>query len=334
MIEPRITLYCENYNALKGSGMGVAFERQKNILLEQNIFFTEDLSIPTNIFQANTPGLRTLWLMKKFKKQNKKIIIYAHVVAEQFEDGSFRFLSPLKPLIKKYFSYIFNLADLVICPSEYTARLLNENYDIAKEKTVAISCGVDIHKFQWNEYKREEFRKKYGIKKKDPLIINTAMAIRRKGIDTFIKMSELFPDIKFIWAGKKYKFLAKKVPSHPDNAQFIGLISDVATAYSAADILLYPSYQETQGLSPLEAASVRLPIIVRNLPVYNDWLIDGQNCLKAKNDEEFRECIEKMANDGELRKKLGQRARLSVIEKHSFEAIGNQLKKTYNQLLN
>ena len=91
--------------------------------------------------------------------------------------------------------------------------------------------------------------------------------------------------------------------------------------------------KKLRALSP-EAASVRLPIIVRNLPVYNDWLIDGQNCLKAKNDEEFRECIEKMANDGELRKKLGQRARLSVIEKHSFEAIGNQLKKTYNQLLN
>ncbi len=334
MIEPRVTLYCENYNLLKGSGMAVAFERQKNILSKQNIFFTEDPSIPTNIFQANTPGLRTLWLMKKFKKQNKKVIIYAHMIAEQFEDGSFRFLGFLKPLIKKYFAYIFNLADLVICPSEYTARLLNENYNIAKEKTAAISCGVDINKFRLDISKRKNFRKEHDIKENDLLIINTAMAIKRKGIDTFIEMSKLFPDIKFIWAGKKYRFFAKKVPSHSDNAQFIGLIGDVVAAYSAADILLYPSYQETQGLSPLEAASAGLSIIVRNLPVYNNWLIDGQNCLKAKNNEEFRECIEKLANSGDLRKKLGQQAQLSVIEKHSLEAVGNQLKETYNRLLN
>lgn len=340
MREPRVILYCEYYKFLNGflfrkSGMGfiTSYHNQIKALKTQNIFFTEDLRSDANIFQADTQGLRTLWLVKKIKKRGRKIIIYAHATAEELY-GGFRIFSLLAGLYRRYLSYIYSLADAVACPSIYTANLLRDKYGIPKKKTIFISNGVDIHSYAFNPKKREYFRKEYNITSDEIVILNVAMVIKKKGIDTFIALAESFPDVRFIWCGKIFsRLFAPKIPTHPSNVNFYGYVDDIIAAYSAADIFLFPSHEENQGISVLEAGTIGLPVLLRDIPVYSVWLADGENCLKARDNEEFKNKLSLLIKSKELRKTLGENLRQLIRKEHSLEAIGQKLKNLYLTLL-
>jgi glycosyltransferase involved in cell wall biosynthesis len=51
--------------------------------------------------------------------------------------------------------------------------------------------------------------------------------------------------------------------------------------YNAADLFLFPSHQETFGLAAAEAAAAGLPVIFRDLPVY-ETLHNGDYCRAAQ----------------------------------------------------
>lgn len=339
--EPKITLYCEYFRLLNNSlfrktnrmGFLVSYLSQIKVLQDQDIFFTDDLRRDTDIFQANAQGLRTLWLMKKFKKRGKKIIIYAHATAEELA-GSFRIFHFFSNLYKKYLSCVYGLADVVICPSVYTQELLQRKYGIPKEKTVFISNGVDVHTFGFDPAKREKFRREHKLAPDDTAVLNLAMVIKKKGVDTFVAVGKLFPEVIFIWCGKIFsRIFASEIPPHPPNINFSGYVADEKAAYAGADIFLFPSYEENQGISVLEAAAAGLPIIVRDIPVYSGWLRDGYHCLKAGNDAEFESRLDLLVKDGNLRKFLGKNARQMVENEHSLEAVGKKLKNLYQELL-
>ena len=82
----------------------------------------------------------------------------------------------------------------------------------------------------------------------------------------------------------------------------------------------------------LEAAATGLPIIVRDLPVYNPWLIDNVNCLKAKNDEEFKTCLERLINDESLRRRLSAGAK-DLARQEDIKTLNQELVGIYDELL-
>lgn len=333
----KICLYLEFYHFLGGifykkigTGLLSSYANQKRSLNALGIEFTEKWDYSCDILQINTPWLKSLWLIKKAKRLGKKIIIWSHVTAEDMR-GVFWFGSIIAPLMKKYLTYAYGLADLVFCPSEYTKSLLVA-YGLPAEKLVVQSNGVDLKLFFKDEQKRAAYRTQYHC---DGLVIGTVgLVIPRKGIDTFLELAKEFPQHQFIWFGKIYsKLLAKPLPKNlPGNVRFTGYVDDINAAFNAIDIFIFPSYEENQGMVILEAAAVGLPILVRDLPVYQGWLKDGENCLKAKTNEEFKICLDRLINDQNLKDKLSQDTKI-LAQKESIEFLNKKLLLTYQQLL-
>ena len=58
-------------------------------------------------------------------------------------------------------------------------------------------------------------------------------------------------------------------------------------AFSGSDAFFFPSYEETEGIVILEALASSQTIVVRDIPVYNPWLVDGVNCYLGKNNDDF-----------------------------------------------
>lgn len=337
---PKVTLYCELYKAFGGffyknvgTGFLSSFRNQKKALEVSKISFTEDLNEDSNIFQANSHGPITFYLAWKFKKRGRKIIFYAHSTVEDLR-VEFRMIHFFSPILRWYLSRLYNFADAVVCPSEYTVKLLNDKYGVSKEKTVFISNGVDVHKFSFDLQKRNHFRGEGQINDSDIVVVDVAMAVERKGLDTFINLGKCFPNTTFFWFGKVFSTMfSKKIPNYTNNVSFVGFVKDIMQAYLSADIFLFPSYEEQQGISVLEAGAIGLPILVRDIPVYEGWLRDGENCLKAKTEDEFKIKLESLINNKDLREQLGTKIHKLVFEEHSLEAVGNKLLKLYNQLL-
>ncbi|MFA6394036.1 MAG: glycosyltransferase [Patescibacteria group bacterium] len=347
----KIRLYLEFYHFFGGflykkigTGLLSSYKNQKRILNRAGIEYHEKNGLKDfDILQVNTPWLRSLYLMKKAKRAGKKITVWAHISPEDLK-GVFRFMAIIHPLVKKYLLYAYDQADRIFCPTEYTKRLL-VNHGLAKEKLVVMSNGVDLEKYFRDEGKRVVGRKKYGpresgglkqsVETEKSLLVGTVgLIIPRKGIDTFLRLAREFPENKFIWIGKKYsRFLVKPLPKAlPANCEFTGFVDDILEAFNALDIFIFPSYEENEGMAILEAAALGLPILVRDIPVYEGWLTHGVDCLKAKNDEEFKKYLGELITSAELRKKIGQGA-LEVARKKSQTILAEKVVKVYEEIL-
>ena len=71
-------------------------------------------------------------------------------------------------------------------------------------------------------------------------------------------------------------------------------------------------------------------MIVREIPVFEGWLINKKNVYMAKSIDEFKQKIEELIN-GEIQS-LSEEAYNIAIERKS-ENIGKKLKETYNEVL-
>ncbi|NIA03180.1 MAG: glycosyltransferase, partial [Nitrospirae bacterium] len=76
-----------------------------------------------------------------------------------------------------------------------------------------------------------------------------------------------------------------------------------------------------------------LPIVTRDLPVFREWLTHGKDCLMAASEDEFDSCIQQLANDQDLRLRLGKKARKSAEKHHDINKTSQHLGKIYQELL-
>ncbi|HIE33610.1 MAG TPA: glycosyltransferase family 1 protein [Candidatus Altiarchaeales archaeon] len=330
----KVCLYLEFEKRLHCSGIGSAINNQRRALELNNIRHTSNLCDDFDIIHLNVGpiGPRSLYLIRRMKKKGEKVVIHAHTTADDFRN-SFLFSNSIAPFLKRYLTFYYNQADLVLCPSRYTKGVL-EMAGVRKPIKV-ISNGIDTEKFQFSEKKREKFREEYKIDGITLLCVGHLFI--RKGIETFVNVAKDFEN-RFIWVGRRYRRLegprVKRIISNtPDNITFIDYIDDIVEVYSGTDIFFFPSYCENQGIVLLEAGACRRPILVRDIEVYRDWLEDGVNCLKAKNDNEFRKKLRILMDDQKLRNKLGENA-YKMSQEHSLKNIGAKLKEIYEELLN
>lgn len=334
----KVSLYLEGYHFLGGimfrnigTGLLSSYKNQRRVLTAAGIPFVEKWEPSADIFQVNTPWAVSLWYIKKAKRRGQKVIIWSHVTAEDFR-AVFRFGTALSPLMKKYLTYAYGLADAVFCPSSYTKSLLIA-YGLPEEKLIVVSNGVDIEKFYKDENKRLATRERYKLGK---LTVGTlSLVIPRKGIATFLRLAKEFPGVTFVWFGKIYNaLLVERLPKDlPPNVIFTGHVDDSPGALNAMDIFLFPSIEENQGMAILEAAAVGLPILVRDIPVYRDWLTDGETCLKAKAEEDFSRQLSVLVRDAAERERLAQNAYNVIRRDHSLAAVGEKAKQAYERLL-
>lgn len=332
----KVCLYLEFYHFWNGfffkkigTGLLSSYKNQKKILERAGISYTEKWDDSCDILQINTPWLNSLRLIKKAKRRGKKVIIWSHVTVEDAMQV-FRFMPYVHWLFKKYLTYAYGLADIVLCPSLYTKSLL-EAYGLPSEKLIALSNGVDAEKFSPHREKREALRKKKNL---NGVVIGTVgLVIPRKGVSDFIRLAERFPNNSFLWYGKIYSSLmVKSVPKKvPKNLEFTGFVDDIQAAFNSLDIFLFPSYEENQGMVLLEAAAGGLAILARDIPAYRGWLEHNENCLKAKSNKEFEEYLERLIKDEELRKRLGENAR-RMAQDHDIQALAKKTQEIYNTL--
>ncbi len=334
----KICLYLEMYHIFGGrfyknigTGLLSSYRNQKEVLSRSGIEFVETLDDSCDIFQVNTPWLNSLRLIYKAKRRGMPVTIWSHVTAEDLREV-FWFGKIVAPLMRHYLAYVYGLADMVFCPSEYTKSLLI-NYGIPAHKLVAVSNGVDVHVFKKDPVKWDEARKEYNL---SGIVVGTVgLAIPRKGIGTFLTLARAFPKNTFIWFGKIYNsFLVKPLPKNiPPNVIFTGYVKDIVAAFNALDIYVFPSYEENQGITNVEAAAVGVPMLLRNLPAYQGYFTDESDCLMAQNENEFIPKLARLLGNKQERDLLAARAKERVVKEQSLEACGEKMRTLYGRLL-
>lgn len=200
--------------------------------------------------------------------------------------------------------------------------------------------SIDMKKYEHTAEEKINLRKELNFHENDEIILGNGQIQPRKKFDTFVFLAKKFANKKFVWVGgMPFKSLGaesgemtKMLENLPENLTVTGVIplEEVRKYFVIADIFILPSTQENHPMAVLEAASAELPIILRDIPEYNDTFRGF--VAMAKNDEEFAAEIEKIFQDENYKKDLEEKT-LEIKKRFSTENMAKILEEKYKKIL-
>ena len=288
----KVLLYFEKEKALRQSGIGRALRHQKQALESNGVEYTLDSKDSFDIAHINTNFFQSYRLLRKCKKEGKKVIVHGHSTFEDFRK-SFRCWKLIEPIFDYLIIRMYRNADAIITPTEYSKHLI-ENYKGVTCPVYSLSNGINLSDYAYSGQKVKQFRNYFKIKANEKVVIGVGLFFERKGILDFFEVAKQMPDVKFIWFGHLDKIMTqgkilRAIKKRPTNVIMPGYIDGdiIKGAFSNANLVFFPTLEETEGIVVLEALASRTPVLVRDIPVFNPWLEDGVNCLKAQDNDEF-----------------------------------------------
>jgi 1,2-diacylglycerol-3-alpha-glucose alpha-1,2-galactosyltransferase len=175
----------------------------------------------------------------------------------------------------------------------------------AKTKIVKINNPVHTDFWRRTESNRNTGRQILGLSEEEFVVIGVGQLLGRKGVDDFLDIAEAIPGVKFVWVGGRpfgkftegIKRINERINKAGNNFINAGQIEleKMPCIYAAADLMLFPSYQENCPLAPVEAAACGMPVIYRDIPEYRTLYENPY--IKACDTEEFIELTKRMISD-------------------------------------
>ena len=181
-----------------------------------------------------------------------------------------------------------SLTDLdltIITPSEWLANLTKESF-LKDYQVKTINNGIDLSVFKPTV---SDFRERYNIEEKFVILGVASVWGKRKGLDTFIKMSkQLSDDFSIVLVGttkKIDKFLPNNIISiHRTESQ-----TQLAEIYSAADVLVNPTMEENFPTVNIESIACGTPVITYNTGGSAEML--NEYCGKKKKKGDYKSLL-------------------------------------------
>lgn len=114
----------------------------------------------------------------------------------------------------------------------------------------------------------------------------------------------------------------------------LGTVPDqeIAAWYKAADVLAFPSVKEGFGLAPLEAMAAGTPVVVSDLPVFDEWLQADRDALRVPVGDEARlaEALHRVLTEPGLAAGL-RAAGYAVAGQHSWATEAERHEQLYER---
>lgn len=137
------------------------------------------------------------------------------------------------------------------------------------------------------------------------------------------------PDVLFLWfGGGNHALIPKEIKKLWRKNRRMLFCRIYASCNSTGCILRSGcvcifSYEETEGIVVLEALSCEIPVIVRDIPVYEKWLEDGVQVRKATDPFSYEQALREILS-GEQEEEIRCRTQAGRVlaEEHSMRATG------------
>lgn len=154
-------------------------------------------------------------------------------------------------------------------------------YNGIEQQSLVIPSNSDRHQL------RLKIRKELGLAETSQLLLTVARLHPQKGHDYLIpiipKIIAKFPQVHFVWVGDGdlAPSLSKILQQHSveNKVSLLGYRNDIPDLLNAADIFLFPSYQEGLPFAILEAMVHRLPIVASNTGGIPEMIVHQRNGL-------------------------------------------------------
>jgi UDP-glucose:(heptosyl)LPS alpha-1,3-glucosyltransferase len=167
----------------------------------------------------------------------------------------------------------------IVALSNRVAEEIERYHNYPRDRIAVIPNGVDMERFSHNPVAREEIRARHGIAPHERILLFVGCPFQPKGLTFAIDaLSRLDPDTRLLVLGADDPEPFKKQwGGDPDRLLFLGFSREVEKYYSAADLLVVPSYYESCTMVGLEALAAGLPLVAVRVGGIEEYLSDGLN---------------------------------------------------------
>ena len=277
--------------SVKGQGVGSAYIEQVKLVregLSDKFEIYENARMAADITHYHTFN-PTYFLLKKKRCKKGTSVCYVHTLPETM-DKSIKIPKWARKIFYAYMIKFYKIMEHLVVVNPYFIDAL-ENYGIPRERVTYIPNFVDTDRFHpLSPEEKEKAREQFGLPRDKFTVLCAGQLQVRKGAFDFLKCAELLPEVQFVWAGgfsfglisDGFKELSKVVENPPPNVKFLGIVEreDMNKVYNAANVMFLPSYDELFPMTVLEAMCVNIPVLLRDLPIYENILFDFYSCEK------------------------------------------------------
>jgi glycosyltransferase involved in cell wall biosynthesis len=156
-------------------------------------------------------------------------------------------------------------------------------------------------------------------------------------VDAFLESFAHREDVHLVLIGKgrlEPELRARAERAGCGRIHFLGEIVPASSFLPGFDVYVQPSRREGRSMSMLEAMAAGLPTVAQGIPAIREIHLDGATALLVPQATrpDFGPALLKLIDDGELRARLGQRAR-EQVRRHSVEAMAEAYAQLYQELL-
>ncbi|WP_072523788.1 glycosyltransferase [Clostridium sp. Marseille-P3244] len=243
-----------------------------------------------------------------------------------------------KQLIPFYMGWFAGKCDLVLAPSEGMKKVIRE-YGV-KTPTEVLPTGLDETFFRKDVEKSEKIRQKYGRGKKN-LLVTVSRLEKEKNYGFLIrgiaeirrKMGDDF-HVLILGDGSQKSELKTRasILGVQDMITFVGSIPNesVKDYLYSADLFLFASKSETQGIVLAEAMAAGCPVVAVQAVGVDDIVEDGINgFLTAEEEEEWSDRVIEALREENYKKMQKAAFRTAANYRSSTLAIYEEM--LYNQ---
>jgi len=212
---------------------------------------------------------------------------------------------------------------------------------VCADKITVIYNGVDLKGIRNLTGKKARSELDLSQSQKYLLSVHNLVAKKRTEslLQSFKSIQSLFPDWKLLIAGDgpNKERLQSQIQKEDIRAELVGHVTDdvLYSLYNASSAFALNSINETLPMVYLESMAAGLPLCVSRSGHTNEIVSHGKQALLSDelDDEGFKQNVEKVLSDDNLRTQLGANARESANQ-YSWKAITDEVLSVYNEVLN
>jgi 1,2-diacylglycerol 3-alpha-glucosyltransferase len=293
-----------------------------------------------DVFHAHHPFLLGPAARRLARRHGRPLVFTYHTRYEKYA----HYVPLTRPLVEtaalRLSTRFAARADAVIAPSTLVRDQLRARG--VGGPIAVVPTGVDLASFRPAD--RALARRALGLSPGEPLVLYVGRLDREKSVDRVLLAFDRLAgtlgraQLWLVGQGKEMERLRRLAGqlAASDRVHFAGVHAHAGLAawYQAADLFLFASETETQGLVLAEAAACALPAVAVTAPGCDEVVRDGETGILTKPDAAaLAEAAIGLLLDAERRAAMGARAR--QVAEQSFD-IASQITRTldvYERLL-
>ena len=204
-----------------------------------------------------------------------------------------------------------------------------------------VTPGVDIALHEFTAAEKTSARTSLGL---CPAIMTVGFVghdFKKKGLATLLKGAALLPfDVQIVVFGNaaqadRYTDLVQALGAGK-SCRFMGVVSDMSTAYAAMDCLAHPTTQDVFPLVLLEAMAKHVPVVTTNSPYNNmgSLLVNHADAILLPDPEDVQGMADALSQiwlDTDLRCTLARNG-FAFAQKYSWGVAKAKYYTVYNKV--